>query len=307
MEKLRVYIGSSTEGSGVLQLVERVLDDQFDVRAWNRDNMFRPNENFLQSLLNVSKTVDYAVLIATKDDFLETRGVRVPSMRNNVLFEMGLFLGHLGQRNTFLLVENEVEIPLDLQGITLLRFNSESEIEIGAIAEKLSHDIQEDAKFSRLGFLPSTGIAMGYFKNLLVPICKSIGEGNHTSITNYNISKVEVLIPSQIDDFVHNTATDYYRQEGLIELEIPSKKRPFPVRIQVFEGSNEAVIQDIPTTLSVLKDTLALHLPSDILGKTEDQEYLEQRELRNFVRSLEHLKNTNSYTRRLLDIRWIEV
>lgn len=67
---------------------------------------------------------DFAVAIAQSDDIVETRGNRHPTLRDNVLFELGLFMGKLG-RHRALLIHPQVtglKLPSDLQGLTLLRY-----------------------------------------------------------------------------------------------------------------------------------------------------------------------------------------
>lgn len=65
----------------------------------------------------------------TPDDRMESRGEKGWSARDNVLFELGMFLGKLGRERTFIFVQEtgekgkDVKIPADLAGITIPRFS----------------------------------------------------------------------------------------------------------------------------------------------------------------------------------------
>jgi hypothetical protein len=63
-------------------------------------------------------------LILTPDDTLVKKGKTQPVARDNVLFELGLFIGRLGRGKTFILMENSVDmhLPTDLLGVTAARF-----------------------------------------------------------------------------------------------------------------------------------------------------------------------------------------
>jgi predicted nucleotide-binding protein len=55
-------------------------------------------------------------MVATKDDFLNSRGTEFDSARDNVVFEYGLFLGRVGPGRAFVIQEEGTKIPSDLYG-----------------------------------------------------------------------------------------------------------------------------------------------------------------------------------------------
>ncbi len=63
--------------------------------------------------------VGFAVILLTGDDFgkLKTDTEDKYRARQNVILEMGYFIGKLGRRNVFPLYESGVELPSDLHGI----------------------------------------------------------------------------------------------------------------------------------------------------------------------------------------------
>jgi len=66
----------------------------------------------------------------TTDDILETRKMSKLSPRDNVMLELGLFSGSLGQERAIMLVDNDsdLKLPSDLNGITQLRFSDDKSL-----------------------------------------------------------------------------------------------------------------------------------------------------------------------------------
>jgi hypothetical protein len=96
---------------------------------WDGQEIFGLNRSALESLLNALTSVDFAVLILTPDDVLVSRGIRKKSPRDNVLFELGLFMGNLGRDRTFVILDpDKVKISTDWAGITVATYDSTREI-----------------------------------------------------------------------------------------------------------------------------------------------------------------------------------
>jgi predicted nucleotide-binding protein len=78
------------------------------------------SERTVESLEDQLARADFAVLILAADDVTISRDVRSPSPSDNVLFELGLFMGRLGRRHTFYLFDETapVKLPTDLAGMT---------------------------------------------------------------------------------------------------------------------------------------------------------------------------------------------
>jgi hypothetical protein len=118
-KKARVFIGSSREGEDVALDLQRGLERVAYVNVWSQ-GVFGLGEGNLQALVRAASEVDFAVLVLTPDDLLlKSRQTRaVP--RDNVLFELGLFMGVLGQQRTFIVYDrkNPPSLPTDLAGVT---------------------------------------------------------------------------------------------------------------------------------------------------------------------------------------------
>ncbi|PVE55378.1 TIR domain-containing protein [Rhizobium rhizogenes] len=127
-EKVRVFIISSAEALPVARLVRNAFEhDPFITTIWT-DGVFRVANYTLTDLEAEIDDSDFAVAIAHADDLTESRGKDWPSPRDNVVFELGLFMGRLGRQRAILMEprEEKVKLPSDLSGITTIPYRFES-------------------------------------------------------------------------------------------------------------------------------------------------------------------------------------
>jgi predicted nucleotide-binding protein len=99
--KPTIFIGSSSEAISVVDAFQSHLEDVAEVIPW-RYGVFKSGESTLESLLKALNRFDFAALILTPDDLVESRGGTSSSPRDNVIFEIGLFIGRLGRERVFI-------------------------------------------------------------------------------------------------------------------------------------------------------------------------------------------------------------
>ena len=149
-ERPRVFVGSSTEGLVLAEIIQLNLDHLCEVTVWHQ-GVFTPGSGTLETLLSVANEFDFAVLLLTPDDFVTSRGDSSTSARDNVIFELGLFMGALGRDRTMIVYDrtSEMKIPSDLAGVTMITYQPHSsgdhEATLGAPCTRLKQQI------SRLG------------------------------------------------------------------------------------------------------------------------------------------------------------
>lgn len=114
-----VFIGSSSEGRAAAESLQVLLDHECEVEPWSQ-GVFGLMQGTLESLMLALSRFDFAILVLTADDLLESRGVQRAVARDNVIFELGLFIGALGRDRTFMVFDrtNPPALPSDLAGIT---------------------------------------------------------------------------------------------------------------------------------------------------------------------------------------------
>lgn len=127
MKQPVVFIASSTEGLEIAQIARflllRELVDQAEVMLWTRE--FDLSATYIESLEKSSQQTDFALCVVTPDDVTISRSKRKTAPRDNVIFELGLFMGCLGRERCFILNEgrSDLKLPTDLLGIHTATFH----------------------------------------------------------------------------------------------------------------------------------------------------------------------------------------
>jgi len=121
--KPRLFIGSSVEGHGIATELQRGLEYDVEVTLWSQ-GVFGLSKGTLESLIEAANDNDYAALVLTADDLTVKRDDNKHSPRDNVIFELGLFMGSLGRERTFMVYcrDSPPDLPTDLAGITAATF-----------------------------------------------------------------------------------------------------------------------------------------------------------------------------------------
>jgi hypothetical protein len=116
---VRIFIGSSGEALRAARAVRSLLASaDVHVTLWN-EGFFRQGRGFLENLTMSLDSFDFAVLIATPDDLVTTRNESLLTPRDNIIFELGLFMGKLGRDRTYLIHprDAQLKLPSDLLGV----------------------------------------------------------------------------------------------------------------------------------------------------------------------------------------------
>lgn len=124
MEKPSIFVGSSREGIEIARAVQFQLKEDALVSVWN-EGVFGLGQGTLESLVAMLDRFDFAVLVITPDDVVASRESASQAPRDNVMFELGLFMGRLGRARTFCVCSGarDLKLPSDLAGVTLARFD----------------------------------------------------------------------------------------------------------------------------------------------------------------------------------------
>ncbi len=127
MRKLpALFIGSSVEGLNAAYGIQQALEYDAESTVWSQ-GIFRPSQAVLSELVKCLSKFEFAVFVFSPDDTVKLRGSEFSAVRDNVIFELGLFMGALGPERCFYLVPRNtiaLHLPSDLAGITPLSYNA---------------------------------------------------------------------------------------------------------------------------------------------------------------------------------------
>jgi hypothetical protein len=118
---MKIFIGSSRESLPLVHDIEVWLEDQgHEPIPWDKPGLFMPGVQTFTTLIQISRTVEAAVLVFGEDDKVWYRGDTAPTPRDNVLIEYGLLGGALGPQKAIICRAGDPRHPIDLAGLTYI-------------------------------------------------------------------------------------------------------------------------------------------------------------------------------------------
>lgn len=123
---MEIFMGSSSEAMEYMEKIAVQLENlQVKPLLWNATGkgIFIPGVNTIDSLIAIAERVDAAVFIFNADDRTWNNKSALEStdaVRDNVLFEYGLFMGKLGKNKVCFICKGNPKVASDLKGITYI-------------------------------------------------------------------------------------------------------------------------------------------------------------------------------------------
>jgi hypothetical protein len=140
-----LFVGSSSESLDVAYAAQKNLEDVAEVVVWTQ-GIFELTKSYLESLLDALEDTEFGLFIFGPDDVIRIRGTEMPTARDNVVFELGLFIGRLGRDRSFILMPKgsaDFHLPTDLLGISTATFQPPSRSDrLQAALGPACHDIR---------------------------------------------------------------------------------------------------------------------------------------------------------------------
>ncbi|MEH6757738.1 MAG: nucleotide-binding protein [Parasphingorhabdus sp.] len=129
MKKPNLFIGSAGESLDLAYAAQEGLERDLQVTVWTQ-GVFQLSRSTMESLIDVLNEADFGLFVLSPNDVTKMRNSEVLTVRDNVIFELGLFIGRLGRDRCYMLVPRGIEdlhLPTDLLGITPAEFDAERE------------------------------------------------------------------------------------------------------------------------------------------------------------------------------------
>jgi hypothetical protein len=128
--KAKVFVGSSVESLESANAIQANLEHKFDVTVWQQ-GIFSIGGYPLDDLLTALQDFDFGVFVFSPDDSVTSRKRTQPAVRDNVIFELGLFIGRLGRTRSFVVAPKDeknlnLRLPSDLSGWGIVRYDGKN-------------------------------------------------------------------------------------------------------------------------------------------------------------------------------------
>jgi predicted nucleotide-binding protein len=125
--KPQVFIASSVEGLAIAYAVQEGIEYDSEPTVWSQ-GVFDPTSFAIDDLIEKLTETDFGIFVFTPDDVSVVKNKRQKAIRDNVIFELGLFVGLLGRKRNFIVQPRNVKYlrwPTDLAGLNPLPFDME--------------------------------------------------------------------------------------------------------------------------------------------------------------------------------------
>lgn len=323
MDNKNIILFSSgvTEENGILIHLKEALEKLGYRCAYWRD-LFKyakdpSNIALLPSLIKKIPTFDYAILICEGHDkttmLREGRKIVVDSMRDNVLFEIGLCSMALGLSRTILLTDSHVHLPEDLSGkngsIAIKRFiyAKDDTADMSEKAEAVASYIRgiEDSARAIDRYISESGnvltpviigaassSAEGYANNFILRTLEHLEDGVIVNEKMYRFSLDKVFVHIMIPDTITEDTASIAEQK-LAKYEkgsVPTaRSRSAVFRCEI--TGDELHIYDFPTSMITSYNTarMILNMDADDSADLEAASRFTAKELKLFEATLKSL------------------
>jgi hypothetical protein len=149
MDKARVFLASSIEGLDIAYALQELLEYSADCTVWDQ-GVFEPSSYTLLDIISALEESDYGIFVLSPNDTINLRNVDYKVTRDNVIFELGLFVGALGIKRCFMILPREINdyhMPTDLVGLKPLKYNdNRKDGNIGAALGPCANQIKKVIK-----------------------------------------------------------------------------------------------------------------------------------------------------------------
>lgn len=217
--KPKVFVASSVEGLDIAYSLQVNLQHDADITVWSQ-GVFSLSVTPLDAITEALMASDFGIFVFSRDDETKMRGNVSDTVRDNVIFELGLFIGRLGKRRCFIVMPDNItlHIPTDLVGVTPAKYSgSRDRAEIAAALGPASHEIRTAMKLQGLLSQPEQSM-------------KKIPANDHDNFDEND--KIALLESWLQNDSEPDVATKYIDIDNLLKLELGSTQKLLPVVFQ---------------------------------------------------------------------------
>ncbi len=121
---IKIFIGSASESLDAARTIQAILNDRrrdLAAEVWDQET-FKASGYTMHDLTQKLNDCHWAIFVFSADDTSVIRHKTYQTTRDNVILELGIAIGILGQKNCFVFKEENVRLPSDYYGITTINY-----------------------------------------------------------------------------------------------------------------------------------------------------------------------------------------
>jgi CRP/FNR family cyclic AMP-dependent transcriptional regulator len=149
---VQVFIGCTSEQLTIANHLQvNFCHDPFSAIVWT-NGIFGPSKTPIESLELQLEDSDFAVFVLGNDDTLISRDCEYSVPRDNIVFELGLFIAKLGRNRVFIVKERSaiLKIPSDLLGVGVIEYilkGKNLDADLGPVCTKIRDEVNKIGPF----------------------------------------------------------------------------------------------------------------------------------------------------------------
>lgn len=268
--KPRIFIASSDESLQVAYAIQTNLDNIAEVTVWDQ-GIFSPSKYTLEALLDTLRQTDFGIFVFSPEDQTTLKNKEYQTVRDNVIFELGLFIAGLGIDQTAIIKQKDIELfhmPSDLLGLSVACYSNRDDGNLKAalrpaceqIKQMLSKPLNRDC-----------GYLVRYVSHEEPPL---IGVDRNTTV-NYERAYKLLIYMLQKEKFKDYMAFDLsFERWG--ELLCQNHMQTCNIANEIFESMTRLFYDhrcdNFRRILIVSPDQLNSKIAVQVLGKFQEQE-----------------------------------
>ena len=293
--------GTADKNRKVDRVMEIIHELKHNPSKWRELFANANDENkkaLLPSLIKKIPTFDFAIIIGDSADLVtrfRDNDAEMPIMRDNVLFETGMCIMALGAERVILLIDKDVRIPEDLQGINGLGIKH---VDLGnpdELKNELNTHINSNLrKMSPVVIGASVTTADGYLDNFIMRFWNNLDKGyisNGEECTFPKTVTMNIMVPKTIDENIRDRIRQFYDEKNLKSGSIITGDFRRTIEFKFSTDGNTMTVFDIPSTITASYGTVRdiLNIEADDTPDTRARERFLQKETDSFIFTLDTL------------------
>lgn len=148
--KPNLFIGSSFEARSVAEALQTKLEEVCKITLWTHIGAFIPGRVLIDELIRHTQESDFGIMVFSPDDKVISRGKGFHAVRDNVILELGLFIGSVGKTRTYIIHPNDIDLklPTDLAGVVTVSYEDSGNLDadLNTPSRKIRNAIQESIR-----------------------------------------------------------------------------------------------------------------------------------------------------------------